>query len=155
MAALIAGGIARQARLDPILPGISDTPGGLRDLFFTLAQAGVGHAAAGTLFLRPGIVGSLKRNIRDENLLRKTLGSFHDAGRMAIRAGDSTATVLPRVARAEIFSRVRVAAEQHSIRMSVCACKNPDIAHGTCGIGDAWSTRLEVEKQPTLPAWRH
>ncbi len=150
MAALIDGGVPSQARLDPVLPGLTDNPDVLMGLFSALAKAGVKHAAAGLLFLRPSIVRSLKRNVQDKDMLQETLRFYGDASRLAIRAENSTISVLPQPTRAEIFTRIRGAAEECKIRLSVCACKNPDIASGTCGIGGAWPRRSRDGAQPSL-----
>jgi DNA repair photolyase len=69
MATLVAGGVATEARLDPILPGLTDTPDALRGLFSALANVGVKRAAASTLFLRPSISASLKRSIPNQKTL--------------------------------------------------------------------------------------
>ena len=55
IATLIDGGIATEARLDPILPGITDTTttNALSHLLSALTRVGVKHAAASVLFLRP------------------------------------------------------------------------------------------------------
>jgi DNA repair photolyase len=150
MAALIAGGVPSQARLDPVLPGLTDDTDRLMSLFGALAKAGVTHAAAGLLFLRPGILNSLKRNVQDKEVLQETLRFYGDASRLAIRAENSTIGVLPQATRAEIFARIRNAGEKSEIRLSVCACKNPDIASGTCGIGGAWPRQPKHEAQPML-----
>ena len=141
MAALIDGGVPSHARVDPVLPGLTDNPDVLIGLFSALAKAGVKHAAASLLFLRPSIVRSLKRNLQDRDMLEETLRFYGNARRLAIRAENSTTGVLPKPTRAEVFARIRRAAEEYKIRVSVCACKNPDIARGTCGIGGEWSRR--------------
>jgi len=138
IAKLIAGGIATEARLDPILPGITDTPDTLRGLFAALSKVGVKRAAASVLFLRPSVLESLKRNVHNEEVLLKLLGFYKDARRLAIHAEHSSVTALPRATRNEIYTRVRNAAEEHMIELFICACKNPDIAHGACNISGTW-----------------
>jgi DNA repair photolyase len=138
MAKLIAGGIAVEARLDPILPGLTDTPDVLPHLFATLAKVGVRRAAASVLFLRPSVVESLKRNLRNEKILQTLLGFYRDAKRLAIHAERSSVIALQLATREEIYGRVRSAAEKVGIELLICACKNPDLAHGTCNIGGAW-----------------
>ena len=138
MAKLIAGGIAVEARLDPILPGLTDTPDVLNLLFSTLAKAGVRRAAASVLFLRPSVVESLKRNLRNEKILQTLLGLYRDAKRLTIHAERSSVIALPPATREEIYGRVRSATEEVGIELLICACKNPDLAHGTCNIGGTW-----------------
>jgi len=150
IATLVAGGVATEARLDPILPGLTDTPDALRHLFSALAKAGVKRAAASALFLRPSVTESLKRNVPDRETLQKLLGFYRDARRLAIHAERSSVTALPRAMREEIHVRVRHAAEEHAIDLVICACKNPDLAHGTCNISGTWPGRSRHGAQPGL-----
>jgi hypothetical protein len=120
------------------LPGLTDTPDVLDLLFSSLAKVGVRRAAANILFLRPSVVESLKRNLRNETILQILLGFYRDAKRLAIHAERSSVIALPSAKRKEIYGRVRSAAEKVGIELLICACKNPDIAHGTCNIGGTW-----------------
>ena len=63
-AELIGDGIPIEARLDPILPGVTDGEDCLAHLCEALAQIGVRTIAASVLFLRPAVVGSLPRQWR-------------------------------------------------------------------------------------------
>jgi DNA repair photolyase len=137
--ALIAGGVPTEARLDPILPTLTDAPDSADRLFAALAQVGVRRAAAGVLFLRPAIVHSLKRNVPDKAMLARLLGAYQGRERIGIRANGSSVQTLPLEARQEIFVRMKAAAAAHNIELSVCACKNPDLAGGSCNIGGTWS----------------
>jgi len=138
IAKLAAGGIAVEARLDPILPGLTDSPDALRHLFSALAKVGVKRAAVSVLFLRPSVLESLRRNVHNKKVLQELLGFYQDARRLAIHAERSSVTALPRAMRDEIYKRIRHAAEEHAIDLFICACKNPDLAHGTCNIGGTW-----------------
>ncbi len=138
MARLVAGGIATEARLAPILPGITDTPDALRHLLSALARVGVKRAAASVLFLRPGVLKSLQRNIHNKEVLQELLGFYREAGRLAVHAERSSITALPRPRREETLERVRCVGKEHAIEVSICACMNPDIAQGTCNISGTW-----------------
>ncbi len=138
LATLVGAGIATEARLDPVLPGITDTPAALGRLFSALSAAGVKGAAVSTLFLRPAILRSLKLMIEERVLLGTLLSSYAETDRLSIRAERSSVVALDRATRIEIFSRVRREAEKRGIGLRTCACKNPDIAEGTCNIGGAW-----------------
>ena len=106
--------------------------------------------AAGLLFLRSGILRSLRRNIHDTEMLEETLSFYGGTQRLAIRAVNSTVAALPLAFRAEIFSRMARAAQESGIGLSVCACKNPDLASGTCGIGGTWPMRSGQGTQSRL-----
>jgi DNA repair photolyase len=135
---LIAGGIATEARLDPILPGLTDNEDALRQLFTDLAGPNVKRVAISALFLRSSVLESLKRNIKDAELLQRLLASYRDAKRMAIHAERSSVKALPGTVRKEIYARVSCIAQVHDIKVSICGCKNPDITYGTCNIGGSW-----------------
>jgi DNA repair photolyase len=150
IAKLVAGGIATEARLDPVLPGLTDNKDALRQLFSALAKVGVKRAAISALFLRHSVVESLKRNIRDREVLHRLLSFYEEARPMTIHAERSSVTALPSAVRAEIYTRIGRAAEEHGIELSICACKNPDLAHGTCNIGGTWPKSSESDAQLNL-----
>jgi len=150
IAKLVAGGIATEARLDPILPGLTDTHNALRHLFSALAKVGVKRAAASVLFLRSSVIESLRRNVRNMEVLQPLLGFYQDAKRMAIHAEHSSVIALPRTKREEIYLHIRQAAEKFGIELAICACKNPDLARGTCNIGGTWPKYPESDSQLNL-----
>jgi len=138
IARLVAGGIAAEARLDPVLPGLTDNEDDLRQLFSALAEVGAKSVAVSTLFLRSSVLESLKRNIQNAELLQELLDFYRHAERMAIHAERSSVIALPSAVRKEIYTRIGRIAEEHGIGLVICACKNPDLAHGTCNIGGNW-----------------
>ncbi len=146
IAKLVAGGIATEARLDPILPGLTDTPDTLSSLFSVFAKVGVKRMLASTLFLRSSVQESLERNVSDKNVLQGLLWFYRDAKRMAIHAERSSVVALPRSIRDEIYVRIKCAAEEYGIGLSICACKNPDLAHGTCNIGGTWPKQFDSQR---------
>jgi len=147
MARLAAGGVATKARLDPILPGLTDTPNMLGQLFSALSTAGVKSAAISTLFLRPSVLESLRSHVHDHGIFKKLLDSYGDAKRLAIHAEHSSVMALPQKKREKIYTRVRHAAEKFGIDISVCSCKNPDLNSGTCNISGTWP---KCDTQPKL-----
>ncbi|MGD9118762.1 MAG: radical SAM protein [Dehalococcoidia bacterium] len=135
---LVAGGIATEARLDPVLPGLTDSEDALQQIFSTLTKVGVKRVAVSTLFLRSSVLESLRRNVQDKEILQRLLASYRDAKRMAIHAEHSSVMSLPGEIRKEIYTRIGYIAQKHDIKMSICGCKNPDITHETCNIGGNW-----------------
>ena len=69
---------------------------------------------------------------------------------MAIHAERSSVIALPSSVRDEIYTRIGRTAEDHGIELSICACKNPDLAHGTCNIGGTWPKFPESDAQLNL-----
>ena len=57
---------------------------------------------------------------------------------------------LPLERRREIFARLQTVAEAHGIQLDICACKNADIATGTCNIAGTWRARTPRAAQAVL-----
>jgi DNA repair photolyase len=146
---LVAGGVAATARLDPILPTLTDAPEALDRQFAALAQVGVKRAAAGVLFLRPGILHCLQKRV-PRDTLAQLLGAYRREEQAVMLGADYPIQNLPLERRHEIFTRVQEAAASHGIQIDVCACKNPDIVRGSCNIAGTWPARALRDTQPTL-----
>jgi len=149
---LIAGGVAAAARLDPILPTLTDEPEALDRQFAALAQVGVKRAAAGVLFLRPGISYWLSRRVPTE-MLAPMFAAYREEEQAVMRGAEYPIHNLPSERRRETFARLQEAAEAHGIRLDICACKNSDIARGSCNIAGTWPARAPRAAQPPLPLW--
>lgn len=150
IAKLIAGGVPTAARLAPVLPGITDTPAALGRLFSALAKVGVTRAVASTLFLRPSIAEFMKGTVTNEKTLEKLLDNYRYANRLAVRAERSSVTALPRAHREKVYANIDEVAKEHGITLSICACMNPDLARGTCGISGSWPRKTQPAGQPRL-----
>ena len=137
-AELIGTGVPIEARLDPILPGVTDCAERLEPLCAALAATGVRKVAASVLFLRPAVTGSLRRHVKDQAVLKRLLDRFANAESLAIHAENSRVRALPTEARLEIIERLKSIARRHGLDVLVCACKNPDISRGSCHISGRW-----------------
>ena len=146
---LIAGGVRADARLDPVLPTLTDDPEALDRQFAALAQVGVKRAAAGVLFLRSGISYWLSRRVPGE-MVAPLLAAYREEEQAVMRGAGYPIQNLPLERRREIFARLQEAAEARGIRLDVCACKNSDIARGSCNIAGTWPGRTPRAVQPQL-----
>jgi DNA repair photolyase len=159
---LIHAGVLVEARLDPILPGVTDDQESLERLCASLAGIGVRTIAASVLFLRPAVVGSLRRHVGglsqfsfDENgtvpfrqaMLDRLLSAFAISKSMSIHAGNSRVRAMPAAARLEITDRLKSIARRYGLDVLVCACKNPDIASGSCHISGRWPPAARENSQ--------
>jgi DNA repair photolyase len=133
-AELIGSHVAIEARSDPILPGLTDGENCFGSLCAALARIGVRTIAASILFLRPAVIGALRRHITDKPMLHRLLDSFAGRESLAIHAGDSKVSALPATARLENMERLKSVASRYGLNVLVCSCKNPDIAAGSCHI---------------------
>jgi DNA repair photolyase len=137
-AELIGAGIPIEARLDPILPGVTDGADCLEPLCKALAHIGVWTIAASVLFLRPAVIRSLRRHLKDTLMLKTLLDRFAGSERLAIHTGNSRVLALPASARLKIMERLKSIAHHYGLKVLFCACKNPDISSGSCHISGLW-----------------
>lgn len=143
---LVRAGVPTEARIDPILPAITDTPKDIDALFSALARAGIKRAIVSALFLRPAIIQSLRRNLLDKQMLARLYGAFDKVER-----GPGSRLSLPVEVRRDMFARMRDAAAAYGIEVKICACKNPDLARGSCNISGAWPGAPLSLQMPLLP----
>lgn len=147
MRQLTESGIKTQIRLDPILPAVTDDEGTFREVCRAAADAGVNDVAASVLFLRPAVIRRLVQASEANAAVARCLAEFADARRLAIHAERSSVIALPLEERERIFERVDNVASGHGLAVKRCACKNPDLASGTCSIaGDFRRTRATTER---------
>jgi DNA repair photolyase len=137
MAKLLEGGIATEARIIPVLPGITDKYETIDQLFNVITKTGVKRAAISALFLRPAIAASLNRGIVNNNIREKLLGHYNKERRFAVHAKHSSIIPLSLSKREEIYARFRYIAEKYAVDLSICGCMNPDIG-GACNITGNW-----------------
>jgi DNA repair photolyase len=146
-AELIGEHIPVEARLDPILPGVTDIADCMEPLCAALADIGVRKIAASVLFLRPAVTRSLRRRVEDTLMLNRLLNCYSGGLPLAIHAGNSRVLALPASARIEIMERLKYIAHRYGLEVLVCACKNPDISNGSCHISGRWPLAIHGENQ--------
>lgn len=144
MRRLAGADVKTQVRLDPILPGVTDDTETLDSLCRIAATCGVRQLAASVLFLRSVPVRRLADAAKTSPLVAQCMARFQGAHRMAIHAERSSILALPALEREAIFRKLEEVAFQHGIVVKRCACKNPDIATGTCSIAGEWGKETAV-----------
>ncbi len=146
-------GVAASLRADPLIYSVTDDDAGLNNLFAAAAAHRVRDVSASYLFLRPAIIGSLRRNIPDPQLLRRILAPFNDASQSAIRGSNSTGVSLPVELRRAQLDRVQRIAESHGLRLRICGCKNADFTNSKCQLTNLTVTSptpIAQARQPSL-----
>jgi DNA repair photolyase len=139
--ALVKAGVPTEARVDPILPTVTDDPRATERLFATLKDVGVTRAAIDLLFLRPAIVRSLSRHVAEKDMLARLLRAFSEPASQGLAGTGTRTRKLPLEVRRRTFALMRDLAAAHGIVTSICACENPDLAHDTCNITGQRSRR--------------
>ncbi len=147
MRQLTAGSVATLARVDPILPGVTDDPDTMHGLCAALADAGIREIAAGVLVLRPAFVNELRNRLRRPQLYQRLVQSFDGGGNKRLPGFSSAVRVLPVARRRRIFEWLTAIAGQYGIQVHVCACKNPDLDSDSYKLAGQWSPPEIVERQ--------
>jgi DNA repair photolyase len=146
MKQLTAAGIRTQMRVDPVLPGLTDDERTFEGLCRAARDAGVREMAASVLFLRPALMRTLRQASVATAEVGRCLAPFANSQRLAIHAERSFVTALPAREREQILQRLERVAAGHGITVKRCACKNPDLASGSCSLAGAFrSERPMVE----------
>ncbi len=127
---LCSHGIPAEARLDPLIPELTDRDESLDALLAAISNCGASTAAASYLFLR--------RPVTDR--MRFSLGSwsFHDmanriySGEIRNYCAGSHIRVADAEYRRERFAALKSIAMSHGIALRLCHCKNPDLTAECC-----------------------
>jgi DNA repair photolyase len=118
-------GVTTKARLDPLIPDLTDSDENLSGLLAELARRGVRSIAASYLFLRPAFAPRLSEQ------MRQLAGSADSAASWSwhrLADGVGGGLMIGPEGRRQRFDRLRTLAANHAIEVHVCACKNPDLA---------------------------
>ncbi|MBN2238234.1 MAG: radical SAM protein [Dehalococcoidales bacterium] len=145
---LIDAGIRTEARIIPVIPGITNTEESMTHLFECLADTGIKKAAISTLFVRPAIMRNLRTHIADRQMINMLEG-YYSTERMSVKSPHSSIIPLSLEHRREIYSSFEKTAGHYDIEISICGCMNPDIG-GNCNISGTWSERPKDPLQPRL-----
>ena len=128
--ALAELGIQCEARMDPLIPELTDTEESFASLCAELAQSGARNAVASYLFIR-------RSNLRR---LRISFGnwSFHEMAKRLYTnkieryCGGGTVRIVASAYRRAKYRQFRRIAADHGIRLALCGCKNPDLTDECC-----------------------
>jgi DNA repair photolyase len=142
---LLRSGAAVRARLDPLIPGLTDADENLEPLLAELQRLGVRNVAASYLFLRPGFGQRLSHVPGLANATGWTWHRFAD--------GVGGGKMIDAEYRRERFARLASLAAGHGIDTHTCACKNPDLPDSAnCRIA---GPSPEQGLSPNAPLFEH
>jgi len=139
---LMQARVVTRARLDPLVPDLTDSEENLRPLLSALSRRGIRSVSASYLFLRPAFA----RRVTER--LRALAGWSHATEHWPwcrFANGVGGGTMIGPGPRRERLGRLRDLAAEQDIDVHVCACKNTDIDFASnCQIAG-----------PPLPPLRH
>lgn len=132
-------GVEVRARLDPLIPGLTDTESSLSSLLAELIRRGVRRVAASYLFLRPAFSQRICERLCGFPGWPRSAATW-PWHRLADGVGGGQMISLNE--RRQGFRRLEALAEEHGVSVHVCACKNPDLGlTSDCGIAGPASAR--------------
>ena len=113
------------ARLDPLVPFVSDTVGHLEDLLRHIRSAGVTRASASYLVLRPDMLELFEQALPVAHF-QMVKGSFKRQPWRKVGVKQTT-KLLPEQTRAEGYQRLRNIGKRLGVEVTVCSCQNPSL----------------------------
>jgi len=123
---LIAAGVNVELRLEPLIPGLTDTRENLVPLLAALTKAGVGRVVAHYLFLQPGMADSLDRALMPVGWTERLRDDFE--GGPVFRIGSLGATKhLPLESRRAGLTRLISLGAEFGLWVTTGASQNPDL----------------------------
>ncbi|MCF6153835.1 MAG: radical SAM protein [Candidatus Brocadia sp.] len=135
-------GIVPEVKLDPLIPGVTDTETNLTALFRTLQGLNVDSTGINYLFLRPQIKKNLYKALGNTSFLPKIMGYYQNSKSMNLLAEQSRVLALDLEYRRRAYEQISRWAREYGIHAYVCGCKNPDITEEPlCGMN--WGQRFE------------
>lgn len=149
IAGLLRSGVSVRARLDPLIPGLTDTAENLRPLLAELQKRGIHSIAASYLFLRP----AFGRRLAEQLSRLPGLTNVADWAWHRFADGVGGGHMIDTNQRRQRFARLTDLAAEFGIEVSICSCKNPDLPEATnCRIA---GPSMEHTPQPEAPLFEH
>jgi DNA repair photolyase len=139
LARLSAAGIEVEARVEPLIAGLTDTRENLLPLFRALSAAGVGRVVAHYLFLHPSMTASLTTALEPLGHAERLIDEFEGGPTFALGTIGTTKH-LPREARRTGLARLIAWGAECGLAVSTGSAQNPDLP------------RLEPPRLRTAPA---
>ncbi len=126
----VSTGLTVEARMDPLIPELTDTDDSLRPLMQKLSDIGLTHTVASHLFLRRKLFEQMNLSIGPWRFVdvRRRLYSEH----IDHYCGGGQVNVLSLNYRKERASSLMNLAQSIGIACRFCSCKNPDFATTCC-----------------------
>lgn len=120
-------GILPEIKLDPLLPGLTDSTLNLEPLFKILNRLGIKSAGINYLFLRPAIYKNIRKALAHTKALGCISRVFYNGVDLNLLAERSRVKALNPHFRMQQYKRISLLAEKYGIKTHLCGCKNPDV----------------------------
>ncbi len=120
-------GILPEIKIDPLIPGLSDSIKNLDPLLKILGNSGIKSVGLNYLFLRPVIFKNIREDLEHTKALKGISEAFNDNVDLKLLASKSRVKALSLNFRQKQYKRISLLAERYCIKTYVCGCKNPDV----------------------------
>jgi hypothetical protein len=124
--ALVRAGVSVEIRLEPLIPGLTDTRDNLGPLFRALSHAGASQIVAHYLFMHPAVAGSLEAALEGCGL-GETLAHAFESGPSVSVGSLGAVRNLPVETRREGLARVMAWGAEFGLSVRTGATQNPDL----------------------------
>ncbi len=126
-------GILPEIKLDPLIPGLTDSVDNLDTLLKTLGGSGIKNVGLNYLFLRPIIHKNIRNALNHTKALEKVSQAFYDNIDLKLLNSKSRVRALNLHFRQKRYEGISLLAKRYGIKTYVCGYKNPDITEDlTC-----------------------
>lgn len=126
---LLGAGVAAEARLDPLVPGLTDTPESLGPLLRELGRRGVRRAVVSFLFLRGGI--KLPADLAWGRWSAREMKRLYTL-KVTDYCGGGRITLPSALYRRARTNEIKAEAALAGVAVHLCHCKNADLTEDCC-----------------------
>ena len=126
-------GLHAEVRMDPLVPGLTDTRKSFTSLCKHISECGVTHAAASYLFIRRANYQSMMVQFKDWSFKSIFKELYHD--KIVRFCGNGIISVPNAGYRQRKYGELKSIAHEYGITLRLCGCKNPDVTHDNCHFG--------------------
>lgn len=127
---LVAHGIDTEARIDPLIPGVTDTLDDLETLLRALSKRGIRKVTVSYLILRPYLYRRLFERLGKDVAVR-IVAAYKDEPWQTVITSSKT-RLFPQVERERRYSDLKRLGRSLGIDVRMCGCKNPDLPFECC-----------------------
>ncbi|MHC4445272.1 MAG: SPL family radical SAM protein [Planctomycetota bacterium] len=144
---LLEIGAQTTARLDPLIPELTDTVDNSRELLSSLHKADIKRASVSFLFLRPIYTKRVLQQLEEFGIQSSLISTWRHQPFINGCGGGRTLPAQDRVIR---FRRLVEQAQQYNIEVIPCRCKNPELGGQGCQIAGTYPLKTQEPVQQLL-----
>ena len=127
---LIAFGIDCEARLDPLVPELTDSTKSFSSLLDAIYECGARRAVASFLFLRRANMGKLSVHYEDWSFREMVERRYTET--IEGYCGGNSVRIPALEYRREKYAELQSLGYAKGVTVGLCACKNPDLTNACC-----------------------